>query len=52
MAVKLPGKGRDERVEQILADPKAYFTRAREKARAEIEAEKRARRPRLRHRPA
>lgn len=56
MAVKLPGKGRDERVDEILRDPKAYFTRARERARAEVEAEvaaeKQRRRPRLTRRPA
>ena len=52
MAVKLPGKGRDERVDEILRDPKTYFARARQKARAEIEAEKQGRRPRLTRRPA
>lgn len=52
MAVKLPGKGRDERVEEILQDPKAYFARARKQARAQLEAEKAERRIRLTRRPA
>ncbi len=39
MAVKIQAKRRDERVEQILRDPKTYFARARRKARADVEAE-------------
>ena len=41
MAVKIPGKRLDARVEQILRDPKAYFDKARKNARAEVEAERR-----------
>ncbi|WP_156384178.1 hypothetical protein [Marmoricola sp. Leaf446] len=41
MAIKIPGKRLDERVEQILRDPKAYFERARQTARAEVRAERR-----------
>ena len=52
VAVKIRGKRRDERVEQILRDPKAYFSRARENARAEVEAEMAQGRGRLRRRPA
>lgn len=40
MAVKIPGKQPDERVEQILRDPKTYFARARKQARAAVKAEK------------
>jgi hypothetical protein len=52
MAVKVPRKRRDERVEQILRDPKTYFAQARRNARAEIEAELAQGRARLRRRPA
>ncbi len=41
MAIKIPGKRLDERVEQILRDPKTYFERARRNARAEVKAERR-----------
>lgn len=40
MAVKIPGKGRDDRIDEILRDPKSYFARARKIARAEVRAEK------------
>ena len=52
MAVKIPGKRRDERVEQILRDPKTYFAQARKNARAELKAEKAETRPRLIRRTA
>ena len=52
MAVKINGKRRDERVEQILRDPKNYFAQARKNARAEVEAEINRERGRLRRRPA
>ncbi len=52
MAVKTGGRRRDERVEQILRDPKAYFTQARKNARAEVRAEMAQGRGRLRRRPA
>lgn len=52
MAVKLRRQRRDERVEQILRDPKTYFARARRNARAEVEAEMAQRRVRLRRRTA
>lgn len=52
MAVKIPGKGPDRRVEQILSDPKAYFAKARAVARAEVRAERAHERGRLRRRPA
>jgi hypothetical protein len=52
VAVKLRGKRRDERVDQILRDPKSYFARARENARAEVKAELAQGRGRLRRRTA
>jgi hypothetical protein len=52
VAVKLRRQRQDERVEQILRDPKAYFDRARRNARAEVEAELAKGRPRLRRRTA
>lgn len=52
MAVKIPGKGLDKRVEQILRDPKTYFENARQAARAEVKAEREQERGRLRRRPA
>jgi len=39
MAVKIEPRGEDDRVRQILADPKRYFDRARQRARADVEAE-------------
>jgi hypothetical protein len=52
VAVKIPGKGPDERVEQILRDPKTYFERARKQARAAVKAEKAQDNSRLRRRTA
>ena len=52
MALKMQGKRRDDRVEQILRDPKGYFARARRKARADVEAEVARERGRLRRRTA
>ena len=52
MAVKIPGKRTDERIEQILRDPKTYFDRARKNARAEVKAEKAQGRARLSRRTA
>lgn len=52
MAVKINGKRRDQRVEQILRDPKTYFAQARKNARAEVKAEIDRERGRLRGRPA
>ena len=52
MAVKIQGKRRDDRVEQILRDPKAYFARARKRARAEVEADLARERGELRRRTA
>lgn len=52
MAVKIPTKRRDERVEQILRDPKTYFARARKQARAAVKAEKAQASARLRRRTA
>ena len=52
MAVKIPGKRRDDRVEQILRDPKTYFARARKNARAEVKAEKAQGRARMSRRTA
>jgi hypothetical protein len=52
VAVKIPRRPRDERVEQILRDPKTYFAQARRNARAEIEAERAQGRVRLRRRTA
>jgi len=52
VAVKIPGKRPDDRVEQILRDPKTYFEEARRNARAEVEAEREQERGRLRRRPA
>ena len=52
MAVKIRGKRRDERIEQILRDPKTYFAQARNNARAEVRAELAQGRGRLRRRPA
>ncbi len=53
MAVKIRGKRRrDERVEQILRDPKTYFAQARRNARAEVVAELAQGRDRLRRRTA
>ena len=40
-AINIPGKRLDERVEQILRDPKTYFERARRNVRAEVKAERR-----------
>jgi len=39
MAVKIQPRGDDDRVRQILADPKRYFEQARVRARADVEAE-------------
>ena len=39
MAIKLNGIRRDERVEQILRDPKGYFAQARQEARIEVRRE-------------
>jgi len=52
VAVKIPGKRPDERVEQILRDPKTYFARARKNARAAVRAEKAQGRTRLSRRTA
>jgi hypothetical protein len=52
VAVKIRRERRDDRVEQILRDPKAYFARARENARAEVRAEMAQGRGRLRRRTA
>lgn len=54
MAVKIPGKrsGSDERVAQILDDPKKYFAEARKIARAEVKAERLQQQGSLRQRPA
>lgn len=52
MAVRIPGKRPDQRVEQILRDPKTYFEKARKNARAEVKAEREQERGRLRRRPA
>jgi hypothetical protein len=52
VAVKIRDRRRDERVEQILRDPKAYFAQARKNARAEVEAEIARGRGRLRRRTA
>lgn len=52
MAVKIPGKRPDRRVEQILSNPKAYFAQAREAALADVRAERARERGRLRRRPA
>lgn len=52
MAIKIPDKGPDQRVEQILRDPKTYFANARKAARAQIKAERQQDRPRLRRRTA
>jgi hypothetical protein len=52
VAVRLPRKRSDKRVEQILRDPKTYFEEARKNARAEVEAEREQERGRLRRRPA
>ena len=52
MAIKIPGKRLDERVEQILRDPKTYFARARKNARAEVEAERQQQSKRHLPRPA
>lgn len=52
MAVKITGKGPDERVEQILRDPKTYFAQARQRARAALKAEREQDGARLRRRPA
>ncbi len=52
MAVKIPGKRPDERVEQILRDPKTYFAQARKKARAAVMAERAQDNTRLRRRTA
>jgi hypothetical protein len=50
VAVRLPRKRSDKRVEQILRDPKTYFEQARKNARADIKAEQEQ--GRLRRRPA
>lgn len=52
MAVRIRGRRRDDRVEQIIRDPKAYFAQARENARAEVRAEIARERGGLRRRPA
>lgn len=52
MAVKINGKKRDAQVDQILRDPKAYFSRARKNARAAVEADVARERGRLRRRTA
>jgi len=39
MAVKIEPRGEDDRVRQIIADPKRYFEAARRRARAAVEAE-------------
>ena len=54
MAVKVPGRRAksDERVQEILRDPKDYFEKARKAARAEVTAERRQQQASLRQRPA
>jgi hypothetical protein len=52
VAVRIPGKSLDKRVEQILRNPKAYFETARRNARAEVKAEQEQSRVRLRNRTA
>lgn len=54
MAVKIPGKSPDDRVQQILRDPKGYFANARKQARAAVQAERAQATPvsRDRRRPA
>ncbi len=52
MAVKIRGKRPDDRVEQILRDPKTYFARARKNARAALRAERAQSRTRLSRRTA
>lgn len=54
MAVKVPdGRSKsDERVQEILRDPKNYFEKARKAARAEVAAERRQQQAALRQRPA
>ena len=52
VAIRIPGKRLDERVDQILRDPKTYFENARKNARAELKAEREQERGRLRRRPA
>lgn len=39
VAIKINGSRRDDRVERILRDPKAYFARARQQARIEVKQE-------------
>ena len=39
MAIKINGSRRDDRVERILRDPRAYFAQARQAARAEVKRE-------------
>ena len=52
MAVKITGKKRDAQVEQILLDPKAYFSRARKSAREAVKADVARERGRSRRRVA
>lgn len=52
MAVKIPGKQPDDRVQQILRDPKSYFANARKQARAAVQAERDRGAARARRRPA
>jgi hypothetical protein len=39
MAIKLNGSRRDDRVERILRDPRAYFAQARQAARVQVKRE-------------
>lgn len=53
VAVKIPGRrsSSDERVQEILRDPKNYFEKARKAARAEVTAERQQQQAALRQRP-
>ena len=52
MAVKINGKKRDTQVEQILCDPKTYFSQARKNTRDAVKADVARERGRLRRRTA
>ncbi len=52
MALKVRARRRDQRVEQILRDPKGYFAQARQRAESEVKAEMAQERVRLRRRTA
>jgi hypothetical protein len=39
VAIKINGSRRDDRVERILRDPRAYFAQARRAARVEVKRE-------------